>query len=90
MKFGLSDTELEYQRQEVVLPFSRLGLSIFCFGSRARGDHNRFSDTDLIIEGRKSPAAELLQSDIEEILSNSNFPLHSRTCLPRGLCICLH
>lgn len=74
MKFGLSDAELEFLRGVAVLPFSSMGLSVFCFGSRARGDHNRFSDIDLMLEGGKSPSAEKLKSEIEEILSNSNFP----------------
>ncbi len=74
MKFGLSSSEFEYLRETVVIPFKKIGLTVFCFGSRARGTHSRYSDLDLMIEGEKSEQAEQLRAQTAERLSESHFP----------------
>lgn len=75
MKFGLKPLEYNYIQETVIAPLAALNLKVFCFGSRARGTHSKFSDLDLMIEGTKTKNAEILKSKIEEVLSNGNFPL---------------
>jgi len=47
-------------------------VDLFLFGSRARGDYNRFSDIDLGIYEKKN--VDLKISLLREILENSNSP----------------
>ena len=45
-QFGLSEDELNTLAQLVVGPLVGAGAKVWCFGSRARGDHKKFSDID--------------------------------------------
>jgi predicted nucleotidyltransferase len=72
MRFGLSDTEYEFINQTVVLPLTARGATVWCFGSRARGNHRRFSDLDLMVEG--SLDLQGLVGEISEQLVESDFP----------------
>lgn len=74
MSFGLQPQEQDYITQKIVEPLRKLNLEVYCFGSRARGTHRKFSDLDLMIEGKKTSEAESLKSALEEILSKENFP----------------
>lgn len=72
MMFGLSPAEYQYIVDTVVAPLEAQGALVFCYGSRARGDHQRFSDLDLMVEATQDLAP--LISHLQEQLSNSNFP----------------
>ena len=72
MKFGLTPDEYDYITEHVIAPLEARGAQVFCYGSRARGDHRRFSDLDLMIEG--SEDLSRLVSQLQEQLSESNFP----------------
>lgn len=51
MKFGLTESDYAF----LLKSFQKAGLGeakVYCFGSRARGDQNKFSDLDLMIEGK--------------------------------------
>lgn len=74
MKFGLKEADYQYITDTVVNPLKQRGLSVYCFGSRARGDHKPFSDLDLMIEGPVSDQVQQLKGAIEESLSKENFP----------------
>lgn len=74
MKFGLTESEYEYIDKNVAKPLKKLNASLFCFGSRARGDHKKFSDLDLMIETASSQNLREMKSLIEEKLSAGNFP----------------
>lgn len=74
MKFGLTAEELKFIEDTIARPLNALGLKVYCFGSRARGTHALYSDLDLMIEGPKDSKSQILKSQIEEILTNSNFP----------------
>lgn len=74
MKFGLTEDQFQYLDENVVAPLQNLGFEICGFGSRARGDHDPFSDLDLMIEGTVSPAGQRAKSAIEEQLTKSSFP----------------
>ena len=45
---------------------------MFCYGSRARGDHQPYSDLDIMVESNHDLST--LISLLQEKLSNSNFP----------------
>lgn len=72
MKFGLTDIELAYLHKAVITPLKRLGAKVYIFGSRARGNHRRFSDVDILVD---SPAdlSSAIGPIVEEI-EESNFP----------------
>lgn len=72
MKFGLTEEEYQYIRENVVEPLQEKGANIWCFGSRARGDHQDFSDLDLMVESSEDLSKEI--GAIQERLSKSNFP----------------
>lgn len=72
MKFGLTDKEYEFICNEVIKPLASLDAKVWCFGSRAKSNHSKFSDLDLVIEDKEG-VAEILGS-IDENLINSNFP----------------
>ncbi|MFN8790023.1 MAG: nucleotidyltransferase family protein [Bdellovibrionales bacterium] len=74
MKFGLNPSQYEFILQKVIGPIRLLGAEVYCFGSRARGDHKSFSDLDLMIEGKKDQSLETKVAEIREMLTNSSFP----------------
>ena len=71
MKLGLSSSEYEFLMKEVVAPLAVQGAKVYCFGSRARGDHQRFSDVDLMVDPQ---GADIRLGNIQERLVQSNFP----------------
>ncbi len=72
MKFGLSEQQYNYIFDEVIKPLEKMNAAVWCFGSRARGDHQRFSDLDLMIEARANLSREI--GKILERLQEGNFP----------------
>ncbi|MDX9731324.1 MAG: nucleotidyltransferase domain-containing protein [Bdellovibrionales bacterium] len=72
MKFGLSEEEYHWIEKEVFAPLKRAGATLWCYGSRARGDHKKFSDLDIMLESNEDLAS--LIGTLEETLSQSNFP----------------
>lgn len=72
MRFGLTADQYQFIHETAVIPLRRNGNEVYCFGSRARGDHRPFSDLDLMVEGKAE--ARSLVAKINEALSNSNFP----------------
>ena len=72
MMFGLATSEYDYIRKTVVMPLANCDAQVYCFGSRARGDHSRFSDLDLMVESDKDLSN--LIGELKERLTESNFP----------------
>lgn len=72
MKFGLTEKEYQYIKETVVLPLQKRGATIWCFGSRARGNHQPFSDLDLMIESLSDLSREI--GLITEKLEEGHFP----------------
>jgi len=70
--FGLLTSEYDYIHKTVVLPLASLGAKVYCFGSRARGTHSKFSDLDLMIEADNDLSA--LIGELQEQLTQSDFP----------------
>lgn len=72
MKFGLTDSQFKFVLESVVLPLESRGGRVWCYGSRARADHQPFSDLDLMVESDSNLSKEIFK--IQEDLRNSNFP----------------
>ena len=72
MKFGLKKEQFEFIMQEVVIPLTNSGAKVWCYGSRARGDHKQFSDLDIMVESELDLSRQI--SMLKEKMSNSNFP----------------
>jgi predicted nucleotidyltransferase len=70
---GLSEAEWEFVRARLIEPLNQAGCTVWAFGSRARGDNQRFSDLDILVE---HPSLELsaLLGELRELLVNSSFP----------------
>lgn len=74
MRFGLTSEEYDYINRQVVLPLRAKGAEVWCFGSRARGTHHRFSDLDLMVETHGNPQLSKSIAEMQELLSKSQFP----------------
>jgi predicted nucleotidyltransferase len=77
MKFGLTSAEWGMIEKLALEPLRRLGATIYVFGSRARGQHQKFSDLDLLYElPPQSPKPSLhIIGDIKDGLVESNLPI---------------
>lgn len=72
MKFGLTEDQYNYLLKNVITPLRSKHCELYCYGSRARGDYNKFSDLDLMIESEQDQASTVAL--IKEKLTKSNFP----------------
>ena len=72
MKFGLNEYEYQFILKMIVTPLIKKGARVWCFGSRARGSHQPFSDLDLMIESAVDLSREI--GAITEKLIESDFP----------------
>lgn len=70
--FGFTANEFAYIVNKVVVPIEAQNGRVFCFGSRARGEHQQFSDLDLLVRGDESLKPKIFE--IMETLENENFP----------------
>jgi predicted nucleotidyltransferase len=71
--FGLESKHLEILQKLVFIPLKKkMGCKVWVFGSRARGDHQKFSDLDLLIEGNVDPK---ILSKVREDLDESSLPI---------------
>ena len=72
MKFGLADEDY-LLISNALSTLKAKGARIYCFGSRARGDHGLFSDLDLMIEGESDFSSEL--ATLREQFEESRLPI---------------
>lgn len=72
MKFGLSNQQYSYLQDTVVTPLKSEGATVWIFGSRARGDHEKYSDVDIMVRCEGDISADV--SNIQELLDDGNFP----------------
>ena len=72
MKFGLNKEQYNYINEVVVKPLKNENAEVWCYGSRARNTHHKFSDLDLMVVSEKNLTTKI--EEIKELLSNSNFP----------------
>ncbi len=75
MRFGLTEEELQLLEKTLFEPLRNAGAEVWIFGSRARGDHKKFSDIDVLFELPKSKVLPSgLLSKIKEELDQGNLP----------------
>ena len=60
MKFGLSREHWQLVDALALEPLRKLGCEVFVYGSRARGDHRKFSDLDVLLEHPKGVSLAVL------------------------------
>ena len=78
MKYGLTESELQFIVKNAVEPLKLLNAKIYLFGSRANGKYKNFSDIDLLYKAsanRKIRAHEIYA--VTTALENSSFPFKS-------------
>ena len=73
MKFGLADNDFNKLVKIAIEPLVKAGAKIWVFGSRARGDYQKFSDLDLYIETNKN--LDNLIEKVKEELIDSDLPI---------------
>ena len=69
---NLSEQQLDYIVTTVVNPLAKLGAQVYCFGSRARGECDVFSDLDLMVVSDEP--LESVLGELREVLEEGNFP----------------
>lgn len=72
-KYGLSEVEFQILKDLLIDPLKDQGAQLWIFGSRARGDHQKFSDIDILFSvSKKLP--EIFLFNIKDSLEESNLP----------------
>lgn len=71
-KFGLSENQYQFVKEKLKNITEALNGKAWCWGSRARGDHQEYSDLDIVIELDKSQEAAFYE--LEEFFQESDFP----------------
>jgi predicted nucleotidyltransferase len=75
MKFGLTDQQLKILDEMVISPLKSHGVTVWIFGSRARGDHKPFSDIDIMYETKENIQLPVgFISSIKESIEESRLP----------------
>ena len=72
MKFGLSQEQYQLLEDLVIGPLKKKGAKVWIFGSRARGDHHKYSDIDLLYEPQQEGLEPELISSLNENAENSD------------------
>ncbi|NOX76778.1 MAG: nucleotidyltransferase domain-containing protein [Gammaproteobacteria bacterium] len=83
MKFGLTKEQYAFIDNTVLVPLKEVNAKVWVFGSRTRGDHQTFSDLDLVIESDIDVTTTV--GKIEENLIESNFPYKVDLILEKNL-----
>jgi predicted nucleotidyltransferase len=75
MKYGLTDQQFQILDEMVISPLKSHGVTVWIFGSRARGDHKPFSDVDIVYETQQnSPLPQGFMSNLRDSLEESRLP----------------
>ena len=80
--FGLEKHQWKTVENIVLEPLNKKNTQLFVFGSRARNDHKKFSDLDILIRGKID---DITLSNIKENLENSNLPITVDLVLEKDL-----
>jgi predicted nucleotidyltransferase len=76
MKFGLSEKEFKIVESLIFIPFKNIGIKTWVFGSRARGDFQKFSDLDILYQIPKNSNIPYgFFSGIKSALEDSDLPI---------------
>lgn len=71
--YGLEGRHWQLVEEIVLRPLVKKNVQLYVFGSRARGDHKKFSDLDLLVVGPDIERSDL--TAIIDNLENSNLPI---------------
>lgn len=74
MKFGLTAKEFETLRSLLIRPLIEKEVRLWVFGSRARGDYQKFSDIDILFEESGSRLADAFLAQVKDDLEESDLP----------------
>jgi len=74
MMYGLHNDHLALLEDLVVKPLQAIQACIWIFGSRARGDHKKFSDVDILFQVPKADIPSGLIFDIKSRVEDSRLP----------------
>ena len=72
MKFGLAQEDFDFIQKHLE-KLRNQKAKIWCFGSRARGDHRPFSDLDLMVESEADLTKEI--AEVKEVFEESRLPI---------------
>lgn len=72
MMYGLAQKEYQFLLEKVIMPLTTKSCQVYLYGSRARGEHHKFSDVDLMVHEAEDHRA--LIGNIQEEIQSSNFP----------------
>ncbi len=64
--FGLTPSDWEIVRTTCIDPLKKLGVKVWVYGSRARGDHKKFSDLDILYHGNPGAVIHSIKEALEE------------------------
>ena len=71
-RFGLSQSQWLMIKNLILDQLDKYGCRAYVFGSRARNDHQMYSDLDILIEG---PLPKTTLSKIQQDLEDSNLTI---------------
>ena len=72
MKFGLKDKDYNFIGQNLRRILGE-DVVVWCFGSRAKGNQQKFSDLDLMVEKVANSVSKL--GELNEIFQESDLPI---------------
>ena len=72
MMFGLTDDQQKFIKNELKKQLSE-NTTVWCFGSRARGDFKPFSDLDLMIDSKSDQQQSI--GKLDEVFEESSIPI---------------
>ena len=72
MQFGINKKDISFIK-ESLNKYLKTDTTVWVFGSRARGDHQKFSDLDLMIESQEEQKSEI--GKLNEIFESSNLTI---------------
>lgn len=70
--FGLSQKNWNLIENLLLAPLKNVPVKIWVYGSRARGDHKKFSDLDILLAGE---IHSMVISKIQTALEESSLPI---------------
>lgn len=73
--FGLSESQFKLLTDIVIAPLKKKGAQIFIFGSRARGNHHKFSDIDIFFEDTNAHISSVEVGRIKEAAEESKLAI---------------
>jgi uncharacterized protein len=74
MTFGLGPEQWAIIKEKVIEPLKAEGAEVFIYGSRARGDYQKFSDIDILYR-EKTPIAPKQIAKIKLELEEGTLPV---------------